>query len=229
MLKATAVAALMLGVLGIPRSDAQALLSDQDRIVIHALSVPGCGNTSVTVTGTGEYSDPVQHLIVTLDGVQILHSHSEPETWSAGPVAVGEGTHTVTAVITDDLDHEEVMAQQTRTFTVSACGGGQVSTAGAGASSADCCPGSDPVAPKSMKAAKKGAVKSAAATKLPRKLQPLNDIFRKVHGRSPTFTEWQYWSGRLLNDKPQFDALYGAIQWHELRGHTVGDPVPPMK
>lgn len=234
MLKAMA-ATLAFGTLLLPRADAYALFADADRVTIDPVVASGCGTqVPLTFTGTGEYSDPVQHLIITLDGTELLHSHSEPAAWTAGPATIAPGTHTVTATITDDLDHAEVMAQQTQVFSVAPCGvasSGQPS--GGEADNQDCCPGPDPVAPKHARVAKGTAgqpqVKGAATrpAKLPGKLAPLNEIFRKVHGRGPTFVEWTYWAGRLLNDKPQFDAFFGALQWHELRGHSVGDPVPP--
>ncbi len=156
MLKAIAAASLALGTLFLPRAGAHALFADADRVTIDPVSLSGCGGAkSLTFTGTGEYSAPVQPLIVTLDSTELLHSHSEPDAWTAGPATVAQGTHTVTATIADDLDHETMMAQHARTFTVAACGTSSSEQPGGGKpDNQDCCPGPDPKAPKHAKATK---------------------------------------------------------------------------
>lgn len=71
-------------------------------------------------------------------------------------------------------------------------------------------------------AAKQARVQgAAAASALPARLKPLNAMFRVLYGRNPTFSEWSYWANRLLTDKTGHDALYGAMQWHKLRGRTT--------
>lgn len=214
---------------------------EEDAVTVDPVSVSGCGSQSLTFTGTGMYSEPTQHLVVTLDGTGLLHDHSEPATWTAGPVTVEEGSHTVTARIHDRIDagdgHEIVRAEATRAFTVPSCApsptpstpapSSSAPSSGAGTSS-DCCPGGpDTGTPASaVKAVTVGKVKAVATVrKLPGKLVPLNSIFRKVYGRSPTFQEWEYWARRLLSDKPTYDALYGAMQWHQRLGHTMMPPV----
>jgi hypothetical protein len=45
----------------------------------------------------------------------------------------------------------------------------------------------------------------------------LNDTFGFVHGRIPTFVEWEYWARRILNgEKETISALKGAMEWQEL-------------
>lgn len=199
---------------------------DVDAVTINTVPVSGCGAQTLTLSGTAAYSEPTQHLVVALDGVILFDNHSEPEVWSTGPVAASTGTHAVTATIYDKIEdggHEIVRAQDSETFAVPSCTGPAAPSAGsAGASvtSQDCCPGPDIVVSTAKKPV--GRVKGAAQVKkLPLKLKWMNETFRKVHGRTPTFREWEYWSNRLLTDKPQYPALYGAIQWHELRGHTT--------
>lgn len=199
-----------------------------DLITIGNITVGSCGEQSLTFQGTAEYSEPTQHLVVDLDGVQLLHDEDEPITWTTSPVTVNVGSHTLVATIYDKSDHVDVVVRETVGFSVASCGApASTSPSGGAGESHDCCPGPDPVQPK-PKPVTKGQVKAAVEypATLPMQLKPLNEIFRKVYGRSPTLEEWNYWAGRLLNDKPQYDALYGAMQWHELRGRSTGDPVP---
>lgn len=218
------VASLVTGMLG---SGSVAFASHVDDVIVSPVETSGCGAQSVTISGSAHYSAPVQHLVVTLDGTQVLHDDDldgwnldeEPVAWSAGALPVSTGEHTVVATIYDSSEgdgHEGLEDQDTRTFTVPSCEQGPA-PAPAGPDSSDCCPGPDPVV------SKVGQVKGVSTTgKLPAKLFWINETFQKVHGRMPTFQEWSYWSNRLLTDKPQYPVLYGAMQWHKLRGHTMG-------
>jgi|GEM_PF-3472721 hypothetical protein len=101
-------------------------------------------------------------------------------------------------------------------FTVAAC---QESNGGGG-DEQDCCPGPDVtvIAPQAEQ-----IIVADMETSHIRALKPLNSIFRSAFGRNPTFIGWEYWADRLLNDKPAYDALYGAMQWQELHGQTIGN------
>lgn len=55
-------------------------------------------------------------------------------------------------------------------------------------------------------------------------ISDLNSMFRSVHGRNPTMSEWRYWADRLL-DKSDREALKGAMQYHKARGRTTGEKV----
>lgn len=197
--------------------------SGVDSVTIGSVAVSGCGEQSLTFNGTATYSEPTQHLVVDLDGTELLHLDREdaPATWTTGAVTVGVGNHTLTATIYGHSDHEDPVANHAVAFAVDSCA---APPSGGLGESQDCCPGPDPVEPQP--APVKGRVKAAVGrpATLPAKLMPLNEIFRKVYGRSPTFEEWSYWAGRLLNDKPQYDALYGAMQWHQRLGHTMMPP-----
>ncbi len=46
-------------------------------------------------------------------------------------------------------------------------------------------------------------------------ISDLNSIFRSVHGRNPSISEWQYWADRLL-DKSNRIAFKDAIKFHKL-------------
>lgn len=223
MKKSLFVVSLVAGMLG---SGSVAFASnDVDSISINPVSVSGCGSQSVTMSGTGMYSDPVQHLVVTLNGTQVIHDHREPETWSTGPHTVGVGNHTVVATIYDHMEgdgHEDQRAQDTKTFTVPSCtqSGGSPASSGGTSGSGDCCPSPDPVQPSVKKA---GRVKGAATSgKLPHSMFWINPTFEKVYKRPPTFKEWSYWADRFLTDKTTYPELYGAMQWHKLRGNTMG-------
>lgn len=204
--------------------------SDVDAVSTDAISVSGCGTQSLTFSGTASYSEPTQHLVVVLDGTTLFDDHSEPESWSTGPHSVGVGDHTFTATIYDKSagiggGHETIRAEDAKTFTVPSCTPAPAPSdvSGGTAADTDCCPGQDePVSAPTMKKAATGSVKAAATGMAPAKLKWLNETFRKVYGRNPTAKEWHYWSSRLLTDKTQYDALYGAMQWHQLRGHTIG-------
>lgn len=219
----------------VPRAAVFADHEVPDSVSLNSVSVEPCGTQSLTFSGSGTYSEPTQHLVVSLDGTELLHSHLEPDTWSVGPVTVIPGTHTLTATIYDHSTHDDIRASSTTTFTVATCGatpptepsGAPSSGSSEGTASGDCCPEPEESEKPTVK---KGKVKAVAtkrvAKPLPRSLTPINALFRKVHGRTPTFQEWEYWANRLLGDKPQYDALYGAIQWHKLLGHTTGGPNP---
>lgn len=218
MLQKTLAISLVFTISALP---SMAFAADPDSVAIDEIASPNCGEQALTFTGSGTYSEGTQHLVVDLDGTQLMDNHNEPANWSTGAVTVGVGSHTLTATIFDKSDHEDVMAQDTADFTVPACGGGDEGTTtggeGGGGDEQDCCPGPDPLTP-STGGKVKGAVKR---TVLPASLRPLNSIFRMVYGRSPTFQEWSYWAKRLRSDKKHYDALFGAMQWHQLRGHTT--------
>lgn len=220
MKKSLFVFTLVAGMLG---SGSVAFASDVDSVSINPVSVSGCGTQSVTISGTGMYSEPVQHLVVTLDGTELTDNHSEPETWNAGSFSVGTGSHTVVATIYDHMEgdgHEDQVAQDTKTFTVPSCDQGGSSGSSGSSGSGDCCPGPDPVEPSVKKA---GRVKGVATGgKLPHSMFWINPTFEKVYKRPPTFKEWSYWANRFLTDKTMYPELYGAMQWHKLRGHTMG-------
>lgn len=219
------------------------VFADQvDSVSVDSISVEICGEQAMTFTGAGTYSEFTQHLIIDLDGEVILYDTDEPAVWSAGPVVVTEGEHTLTATVYDKSDLVTVLAQDSVIFSTSCEGdngegdgdeegnedeeGSEESNDGdgddgdeqsdTGASTHE--PGHE----GNLQQSKVAGATSKKASGLPAKLKPLNSIFRLVYGRTPTFQEWTYWANRLLTDKPQYDALYGAMQWHKLRGHTIG-------
>jgi len=204
-------------------------------IDVDAISTAKCGEQSMTFSGTAVFDQNIDHLQVKLDGAVILHyknsTSDTPEAWSTPSQTVGVGDHTLMVTMFDLYNgstNDVLAGPVVENFTVTACGGEPADTggdAGSGGDSGDqgpegdCCPGPDPNEAAARKPRVKGAVSTAG---LPARLRPLNSIFNSVYGRNPTFEEWTYWADRLLNDKPQYDALYGAMQWHQLRGHSVG-------
>lgn len=206
-----------------------------DAVSIGSVAVSGCGAQTLTVSGTASYATPVNHFVVTLDGAVVLHDHAEPESWSLGPRSMSVGSHTVTATIYAKAaiggGHEDVEAQDTETFTVPECSTPSTGDTGAPASDGDGgavaeANGENGDDGEDVNAAEKavkkvGKVKGAAVKRLSANLKWINATFRKAYGRTPTFAEWSYWAHRLLTDKPKYDALYGAMQWHQLRGHTM--------
>lgn len=235
MRTATMFASLLVGIAG---HATVVLAEDADSVAITPVTVTGCGSQSLTFSGTATYSESTQHLVGTLDGTVLFENHSEPATWTAGATVTAVGSHTFVATIYDrtgDGEHETVRAQATGTFTVPSCtptptpsptptSADTVSTASTPSADADCCPGRDEAVAR-RKITKKlvGRVKGVTMiVGVPGKLRWINETFRGVYGHTPTLPEWQYWSHRLLTDKPQYDALYGAMQWHKHRGHTIG-------
>lgn len=186
-----------------------------DNVTINAIS-PACGEQSLAFSGTATYSESTQHLVVRLDGTTILESNDEPMIWATTAMTVGVGSHTLNATIYGHSDLEDPVATAQTAFTVSSCG----SSDSGGDHDTDCCPGHDPESTVATKKAAPRVKGVSTAEGLPGKLKPLNEIFRKVYGRNPTLKEWSYWAHRLLTDKMQYDALYGAMQWHKLHGHT---------
>ncbi len=215
---------LVAGLIGGTSMPALASHWDFDSVSMSPVS-PGCGAQTLTFSGTAQYSSPTQHLVVTLDGTQLLHDHSEPVAWSTSPVPVSEGSHTLLATIYDEMDdteHKTVEAQDTLSVTVPPCTS-EPATGSSATGSSDGSGASDEQIPAPLvKGAAQSRVHGARVKTLSPRLKPLNEIFQKVHKRTPTFREWSYWANRLLTDKPQYDALYGAMQWHQLRGHTIG-------
>lgn len=218
--------AIFLGGASLPGIARAAVIFIQfDAIFVDPIAVNTCGDQQLTFSGRALYSQPTQHIIVELGGAGILHSDDEPATWTTGPVAAGVGTHVLRATMYDDIDHAKIIVVDTKEFVISPCSAPAVIEAGGGPiHNQDCCPGPDPVVPQPP-AKKHARVKGAQShPRLPASVIPLNSLFRTVHGRGPTRAEWDYWAGRLLNDKPAHDALLGAMQWHALRGHSVGEP-----
>lgn len=74
---------------------------------------------------------------------------------------------------------------------------------------------------KSLPASSSSAAPSSAGGTLA-SISDLNSMFRSVHGRTPTVSEWTYWAERLL-DKSDRVALKGAMYFHKALGRTIGD------
>lgn len=198
---------------------------DVDSIMVDSLTVSECssGSSSVSATLSATYSEGTQHVVVTVDGTVVFGPDTdEPAAIAVGPLVLGSGSHSLVATIYDTSDLDDPVAQQVRNFDVCA------STSGDGDSDGDdgpdCCPGKDSDDARGgdeEQVTKQGKVKGTVSKKSS-SLAPINSTFRKVYGRNPSFTEWNYWANRYLTDKQHLPALYGAMQWHQLRGHTMG-------
>ncbi|MFH1353871.1 MAG: hypothetical protein ABIH36_01160 [bacterium] len=196
-------------------------------VLIHETVISRCGNQFVAFSGVATYGPDVQYLLVDLDGAPVLGRWGEPTNWTVLE-QVTTGYHVLTARIHDLGDASKTVAA-VFAFTILPCDDGPSdstsvasNSGGGGGDETDCCPGPDPV-DESVKSpipqvkgvtTKKGGALSA--------LEPLNAVFRFVFGRAPTFTEWKYWADRFLVDKPVWEAILGAMQWHKLHGVTVG-------
>jgi len=217
--------------LSIPFS-ASAFHNSVNIIHIDGIVTSICGPQQVNFTGTASYDFGPHNLIVDLDGTPILSSFSERSVWSTGLIDVSVGDHVLTARIHDGDVSQTVFTALP--FTITACQSENIDNGsddkdsndsdsdGHPGREGDCCPGPDPFdkEPKSTPTIK-GARSTSNLTW--NRLQPLNSIFRTVFDRTPVFTEWQYWSNRLLTDKSRHDALIGAMQWHRLMGQSIGN------
>ncbi len=218
--------------LAIAIAPGHAVLADETAAVsIDDIDTESCGEQSMIFGGSAQFDQMLDHLEVLLDEEQIHHEHGlsseSEESWTAESIMVDVGSHTLTAIVWDQDDgpddHRGELARASADFTVAACASdeGASDDNGDQGLGGDCCPGQDDEdAVQQVTSAK---VKGAKTTNLWASLKPLNSIFRSVFGRTPTFEEWKYWADRLLTDKPQYDALYGAMQWHKLLGHTTGN------
>ena len=59
-------------------------------------------------------------------------------------------------------------------------------------------------------------------------IDQVNQAFREVHGRTPTFEEWSYWAGRVeRGEKTSYVDLVGAIAYQAGAGSTVTVSIAP--
>lgn len=195
-------------------------------VLIHETVLSRCGNQFVAFSGVATYGPGNQYLLVDLDGTPILRRWGEPNNWTV-LAQVTTGYHVLTARV-HDLGNSSKTVAAVFAFTILPCEDGSDDSAvttstggGGGGDETDCCPGPDPVNEnaKSSTPRVKGATTAGGSLDI---LKPLNSVFRFVFGRAPTFAEWQYWADRFLTDKPVWEALLGAMQWHKLHGLTVG-------
>lgn len=178
-----------------------------------------CDEHVVAFSGTATYNTGTHHLLIDLDGVPVYSTFDEPMLWSFLR-NVPVGTHTLTARVHDNNVSQTV--HHAVTFEVPACA---TSDGGGSDDEPDCCPGPDPVAATQTNVrqpAVKGITSRSVQHSNLKDLAPLNRVFRSVFGRNPTFAEWEYWANRFLTDKPAWDQILGAMQWHKLRGVTTG-------
>jgi len=182
-----------------------------------------CNEHTVAFSGTATYNNGDHQLLIDLDGVPVYSTFDEPQLWSFLQ-KVSVGTHTLTARVHDSDVSKTV--HHAITFEVKACDtGSSDSDNGGGDDEPDCCPGPDPVVATptpTPKPAVKGITSGSASKSNLNDLGPLNSMFRSVFGRTPTFAEWKYWADRFLTDKPVWDQILGAMQWHNLHGLTIG-------
>ena len=194
-------------------------------VLIHETVLSRCGNHQVAFSGVASYGQGKQQLLVDLDGVPVLNSFAKPLNWTV-LVNVTTGYHVLTARVHDPDISKTV--DYALVLNIASCenndGEGEGSTGGSEGpgDETDCCIGPDPIVeqPKTPVPQVKGATTTLKGAL--NRLTPLNSVFRSVFDRTPTFTEWQYWADRFMNDKPVWDAILGAMQWHDLHGRTVG-------
>lgn len=199
-----------------------ALASTSDSVTISSVNyTSGCGDQMVSFSGSATYSEATQHLVVNVDGTEILYSDEEPTSWITSSVFVTHGPHTLTATIYDKSDRDLAVAQSVMPFEVPACVVPESSSSNGGGGDGDT--GQSTHEEEEVVTAKKAVVKGATTTgETYPNLKPLNRIFRSVFSRNPSYAEWKYWTNRYLTDKPNWVKILGAMQYHKLLGHTVG-------
>jgi hypothetical protein len=53
-------------------------------------------------------------------------------------------------------------------------------------------------------------------------IDQVNEAFREVYGRTPTYSEWEYWAGRVARgEKTTYEALVGAIAYQQAQSGAV--------
>lgn len=58
-------------------------------------------------------------------------------------------------------------------------------------------------------------------------MDQVNQAFREIHGRTPMFSEWSYWAGRVnRGEKKSYQALVGAIAFQKGVGSSAGTAAP---
>lgn len=198
-------------VIGVP-SVAQAQNFQPPSVTITERSYSLCGTQQVPITGT---VTPGYRLSVTLNGSPVNITITSGNWASTALQTVNPGTHTVVAEIAFGNNGSSEIIRDEKQFTIAECG-----TGGPG-DEKDCCPGPDPVLPTETVRTPRvlGATTSSG---LSPRLAPLNNIFRLVCDRDPTFEEWEYWANRLLDGNMAYDELLGAIQWQVAHGRSIG-------
>lgn len=220
-----------------------ALAAGVDSVAVsRPVTLPCSGvNTAIMFDVSATYSGLNDRVVVTVDATTVYGPVSDDSAvFTVGPIVTGEGAHTIVATTYDsllgDLEDEDILAQDIYVFDIDCTRGEGFLIIDSGNANiyqsdqpsqggTDCCPGpggdsgahDDGDAPVVQKKAKVAGTTTTAPM-----LAPINSMFRSVFGRTPTFEEWTYWADRMLTDKPELDALFGAMQWHKLHGNTVG-------
>lgn len=191
-------------------------LAAEHSVVIDGVVLSRCGEQNIAFSGVATYGAGAQHLLVDLDGTRVANLGTTI-SWLVMFESVPVGTHTLTARVHDvapDLNATDILQ-----FEVLPCQTEQKDDSN-NSEEPDCCPGKDPEVTPPVKAKVKGTTtKVKASFDI---LKPINYLFRLAFGFTPSFAEWKYWADRLLSDKPQLDALFGAMQSQKLEGKTMG-------
>jgi len=199
--------------LGGPILASQTVLAEtQNTVHVDQLVLSRCGTQYVYASGSATYGPKAHYLLIDINGAHAFNV-AKQTFWTTGLVKLDPGQHIVTARIHNtDGTHTDT----TRQFTVPDCPQADPGD------EQDCCPGPDPVVsepkPKPPRVKAISAVRSTAM----QGLSPLNSLFRLVFGRGPAYEEWKYWADRYLTDKPTWEAILGAMQWHKLHRQTTG-------
>lgn len=222
-----------------------ALASGVDSINISRPTLDVCDGAGTTISFEVDvtHSSLNDRVAVWIDDELVFGPEDDDSaTIVVGPVLTGDGEHTIVARSYDsllgDLEDEDIVAEDTYTFDIDCYRGGDLRllddvnrhiyrSDAPNEGGTDCCPGGDSSggggeSEQSTPVVKTtGKVKGALTTHIVN-LAPLNGLFRSVFGRTPNFSEWTYWANRMLTDKPQADAILGAMQWHHMHGLTTG-------
>lgn len=81
-----------------------------------------CGAGEKTFSGTADFKgdNSDQHIVVTLDDVQIMDNHDESTSWTTPATNVALGSHTLKVTIYDD-GHSDKDAEDSWQFTLDSC------------------------------------------------------------------------------------------------------------
>lgn len=172
---------------------------------------PGiCGPREVALRGSAEV-ESAQYLILQLDEMDIEYAFEDGQ-WSTDTLWVESGEHTVTATV---YEADQTLGSARLEFDIKACEGEETEE------------DSSDVSIELVKPV--GQVKAAMTNDLDgpvimNQVVPVvvERLFGQVYGREITPHESTYWKKRARNDKRTETSLKGAMQWHRLRGRSIG-------
>lgn len=181
-----------------------------------------CGQQGIPFSGTAQ-GHSNQRLAVELDSTPVSVTLNDT-FWTSGFITTSVGSHTLTAKI---VSGSNVLESTQFAFTVVACpvpASPSSSSSGSSNTPGDVGPDPEQPTPVIAKGSVKGATITATKGTIANRLVPavVERVFKGVFGRRITHQESLYWKNRARTNKRTEAVLKGAMEWHELRGRSIG-------